>query len=146
MKIAVVAFFVTATLWLPAWAQAHEGKAPVRVRKEKAARTRPCWEEAGVSKGAMEQRRALERSSRAEVESVCANRTLDPRQRREQIRAIRERTRQQLDALITPQQREAMKVCQEERGRKEGGGFHAGGGGSKEGPCALSETAPEREP
>ena len=97
----------------------------------------PCWQEAGIAKGAMQQRRSIEQSTRSEVESVCANNALTPQQRREQIRAIRERSRQQIDALISPQQREALRACQQSRGKGHvggGGGFH-GGGGHGEGPC-----------
>jgi hypothetical protein len=110
----------------------------------------PCWQEAGISKGAMQQRRSIEQSTRAEVQSLCANGSLTPQQRREQIRAVRERSHQQLDALISPQQREAVKTCQQSRGKGHlggGGGFH-GGGGRGEGPCGeLNEPKePGTEP
>ena len=51
-----------------------------RVREE------PCWEQAGVSRTAMEQRRNIERSTRAEVESVCADSALSAQQKHENIR------------------------------------------------------------
>lgn len=112
----------------------------------------PCWKQAGVSKGAIEQRRSLQQTARSEVESVCANSSLTQQQRHQQIRAIRERTRQQLDSLISPQQREAIRTCEEARNgghRGEGGGLHAGGGRG-EGPCAefpeSKEATPDREP
>jgi hypothetical protein len=115
-------------------------------------RQEPCWQEAGISKGAMQQRKSIEQSTEAEIHSLCANSSLTPQQRHQQIRAIRERTRQQVDALITPQQREAIKACQEARGKAHPGtgGFHGGGGGHGEGPCgelnAPKEptTEPER--
>ncbi len=115
-------------------------------------RQEPCWQEAGISKGAMQQRRNLERSTRAEIESVCGNSSLTAQQRREQIRAIRERTRQQVDALISPQQRETLRACQQARAKSHtgSGAFHGGGHG--EGPCGeLDEpkgqaAEPESEP
>jgi hypothetical protein len=98
-----------------------------RVREE------PCWEQAGVSRTAMEQRRNIERSTRAEVESVCADSALSAQQKHEKIREIRERSRQEMEALVSPEQREAIRSCQESRG----GGRHPGGGrhGGREGPC-----------
>ena len=114
-------------------------------------RQEPCWQEAGISKGAMQERKSIEQSTRSEVQSVCANSSLTPQQRREQIRSIRERSHQQIDALISPQQREALKTCQQSRGKGHpgGGGFH-GGGGHGEGPCGElnqpKEHTEESEP
>ena len=110
----------------------------------------PCWRQAGVSKAAIEQRRSLQQTARSEVQSVCANSSLTQQQRHQQIRAIRERTRQQLDSLISPQQREAIRTCEETRhGSHHGeGGMHAGGRG--EGPCGefseSNEPTPDRQP
>ena len=116
-------------------------------------RQEPCWEQAGVSKAAMSQRRSLQESARAQVQSVCANSALTLQQRRQEIHAIHERTRQQVDTLITPQQREAIRSCQEARaGSHPGGGhgIHTGGGGHEGGPCGevpeAKEPANEREP
>jgi hypothetical protein len=98
-----------------------------RVRQE------PCWEQAGVSKAAMEQRRGIERSTRSQVEGVCADSALTAQQKHEKIQEIREHARQETEALVSPQQQEAIKSCQEGRatGRHPGGGMHRGG----EGPC-----------
>ncbi len=127
---------------------------PIQVgrRPGRTARQEPCWQQAGISKGALQQRKSLEQSARAEIQSVCANSSLTPQQRREQIRAIHERTRQQVDALISPQQREALRACQEARsgGHAGRGGFHGGGGGRGEGPCGelyeTKEPPAERQP
>jgi hypothetical protein len=116
------------------------GRRPGHPRRE------PCWEQAGISKGALRQRRNIQRSARAQIESVCANSSLNPQQRRQEIRAIHERTRQQEEALVTPQQREAMRACQEARNESHpgGGGIHTGGGGNEGGPCG--ELAEPKEP
>ncbi len=87
-------------------------------------RREPCWQVAGVSKSAMEQRRIIGQQTRQEVEAVCANASLSPAQKQERIRAIHQQERQQMEALISPQQREAMRACQQQRG----GGAHLGGG------------------
>jgi hypothetical protein len=97
-------------------------------------RPEPCWEVAGISKTAMQQRQALTRQARQEIESVCANSSLSLPQKRERIREIHQQEKQQADALITPQQREALRACQQSRGGGHGGGGHLGGGHGA-GPC-----------
>ena len=113
-------------------------------------RREPCWQVAGVSKAAMEQRHIIGQQTRQEVEVVCANASLSAAQKQERIRAIHQQERQQMDALISPQQREAMHACQQQRG----GGVHLGGGhlggGHGAGPCGtlpgLANRLNESEP
>jgi len=113
-------------------------------------RREPCWQVAGVSKAAMEQRHIIGQQTRQEVEAVCANASLSAAQKQERIRAIHQQERQQMDALISPQQREAMHACQQQRG----GGVHVGGGhlggGHGGGPCGalpgLANRLNESEP
>ena len=106
-------------------------------------RREPCWQVAGVSKSAMEQRRTISMQTRQEVEAVCANPALSAAQKQQRIRDIHQQERLQLDGLISPAQREAMHVCQQERG----GGAHGGGGigGHGAGPCGtLTGVVPHR--
>jgi hypothetical protein len=114
-------------------------RAGQRVRQE------PCWQEAGVTKAAMEQRRTIEENVKSQVASVCANSSLTPQQRQQQIRQIHEQARQQLEALISPQQQEAIKSCQASRGHG-GGGVHVGGGGRGTGPCGEMPSAKPATP
>lgn len=104
-------------------------------------RREPCWEVAGISKSAMEQRRAISMQSRQEVEAVCADAALSPAQKQTRIREIHQQERQQIDGLISPAQREAMHACQQERGGGMGGGNLVGGGGG-EGPCGVRSAVP----
>jgi len=112
------------------------GTRPPTTRGTTNPRREPCWQVAGVSKAAMQQRRAIALQARQEIESVCANSSLSPQQKRERIRQIREQERQQVDALITPQQQAAIRECQESRGGGHGGGVHPGGGHGA-GPCGT---------
>jgi hypothetical protein len=102
----------------------------------KAPRQEPCWQEAGISKSAMEQRRQIEQNTRAEVQSVCNDSSLTPQQKREKIRQLHQQARQQNEGLITPQQQEALKACQQQRAAahppRNGRGEHPGG---NRGPC-----------
>ena len=99
----------------------------------------PCWQVAGISKAAIEQRHALARQAKQEVEAVCANSSLTLQQKHEEIRAIHEREKQQANALVTPQQEEALKACQSSRGH--GGGHGGFGGGHGMGPCGEMPSA-----
>jgi hypothetical protein len=98
-------------------------------------RQQPCWQTAGISQSTVQQHHQIEENTRSQVESVCANSSLSPQQKQEQIRQIREQGRKQMESLISPQQEEALKACREQRGEQRGGnnGMHRGGGG--EGPC-----------
>jgi hypothetical protein len=150
LRVRFALVVISAVIPVAALAQVPTARPPIIGRHAKAPRQEPCWQQAGISKGAMQQRKSIEQGSRAEIQSVCANGSLTPQQRREQIRAIHERTRQQVDGLISPQQREAMRACQEARGHGGGGGFHGGGGGRGEGPCGElnepKEPPSERQP
>ena len=96
-------------------------------------RQQPCWQVAGISQQTAQEHRQIEEKTRSEVQSVCSNSSLSPQQKQEQIRQLREQGRKQMEALITPQQQEALKACREQRGgeREHGGGMHRGG----ESPC-----------
>lgn len=109
----------------------------------------PCWEAAGISKSAMEQRRAIQQRTRSEVEAVCADSSLNHQQRQQKIRQIHQSAKQQLDALVTPQQMEEMKSCQ--MSRSHGGAHHGGGhpgAGGGHGPCGElpSRSGPKPPP
>jgi hypothetical protein len=95
----------------------------------------------------MEQRRAIQQRTRSEVEAVCAESSLSPQQRQEKIRQIHQSAKQQLDALISPQQMESMKSCQMSRNH---GGAHPGGGhptvGGNHGPCGELPSRSKPKP
>jgi hypothetical protein len=127
--------------------------APVRVAPTLRPHQQPCWQQAGISQSAMQQRRQIERTTHAQVQSVCADSSLSPQQKHEKIRQLHEQTRQQVEGLISPAQQQALRACQQERSAAHGGhigGGHHGGGGS--GPCGElasgkgSAPQPEAEP
>jgi len=107
-------------------------------------RREPCWQVAGVPKSAMDQRRTISMETRQEVEAVCANASLSAIQKQQRIREIHQQERLQMEALISPVQRDAMHACQQERG----GGTHGGGGnligGHGAGPCGTLTGLPKR--
>lgn len=113
------------------------------------AKREPCWQVAGISQSAMQQHKELEQSAHSQIQSVCADGSLSAQQKREKIKDIREQTRQKADALITPQQQEALKACRQERG--EGKHMAGGHGGNKgmhrgQGPCGDMPMGAEKTP
>ena len=116
---------------------------PAASRPTPRPRVEPCWEVAGVSKSAIQQRRVIAQQARQEVEAVCANSSLSIQQKRQQIQQIRQRERQEIDAIITPAQQEAMRSCQEQRNGGHGGG-HVGGGHG--GPCGEMSVGHKPHP
>ena len=106
-------------------------------------RVEPCWQVAGVSKAAMQQRRALAQQTRQEVEAVCADSSLSIGQKRREIQLIHQRERQEMGAIITPAQQEAMRSCQEGRNAGRTGGGHAGVAG---GPCGEMPSGKKPAP
>ena len=123
-------------------------QAPIRTRPSTAPgttkpRLEPCWEVAGVSKSAVQQRRVIAGQARREVEAVCANSSLSIQQKRQQIQQIHRRERQEIDAIITRAQQADMRSCQEQRNGGHGGG-HVGGGHG--GPCGEMSVGHKPHP
>jgi Spy/CpxP family protein refolding chaperone len=105
----------------------------------------PCWQQAGISKGVIEQRRSIEQNTRAQVESVCADSSLTPQQKHQKIKELREGARQQIDAIITPQQQEELKACNAQRATSLPAPLpHHGTGGR--GPCGEMAANPTPAP
>jgi hypothetical protein len=106
-------------------------------------RPEPCWQVAGVTKSALQERRVIAQHARQEIAAVCANSSLSPGQKRHEIQQIHQRERQQIEAVITPAQQEAMRSCQEQRNPAHRGGGHVAGGHGN-GPCG--QTPPSHNP
>ena len=132
--------------------QSPAGSAPPNSITPRAGRARrePCWQVAGISQSAMQQHKSLEENARSQVQSVCNDSSLRPHdsslrphQKREKIRQIHQQTQQQVEGVITPQQRQALQACRQQRGE----GAHGGGRGMHpkgEEPCG--EMTGQREP
>ena len=124
---AVLLFFILLVSTLPLTAQVRRRVVVAHPREE------PCWRVAGISKSAIEERQVIARQARAEVEAVCADRSLTAQQKQQRIREIHQQAKQKSDGLITPQQQESLQACQKQRAANHPafGGHHAGGTG----PC-----------
>jgi hypothetical protein len=137
----VTIMFLLLSAW-PLLAQVRRQQ--VRTRPDPRAHEEPCWKQAGIPKSAIEEREAIQRETRSQVEAVCADNALTPQQKRQRIREIRQEARQRAEALISPQQQEALQSCQKERAANHppAPGLHKGGGGT--GPCG--ELLPPAKP
>jgi len=102
----------------------------------------PCWRQAGISQSVMEQHHAIERDTHSQIEAVCENSSLTPRQKQEQVKEIREQARQKIDGLITPEQQETLHSCQQARAanRPPNEGYHRQGG-----PCGNFASSQGRQ-
>jgi Spy/CpxP family protein refolding chaperone len=124
--------------------QAASPKPGVPVRAEapvnRAPHQAPCWQQVGISKAAIDQRRSVEQNTRAQVEAVCADPSLTPQQKHAKIKDIRQQARAQIDSIISPPQQQELKACNAERnpGRIAAGGPKPPGPAL--GPCG--ETLP----
>jgi TolA-binding protein len=121
-------------------------KSTAPVARMQAAHEKPCWEVAGISKSAIAERSRIEQETRSQVQSVCNDSSLNEQQKREKIREIRQQSHQQIEALISTQQREALKACQQERAAARGGSAGHGAGGIHRGggPCGeMGSSAPK---
>jgi hypothetical protein len=88
----------------------------------------PCWQQAGVSQSALQQRKQIEESAHSQIESVCSDSSLTPQQKQEKIHQIHEQAQKEAGGVISPQQQAALKSCRQSRGEAPHvGGMHGGG-------------------
>jgi hypothetical protein len=144
--IVALVFGASASQWLSAQAARlapliRLGTPATQKAKSSTPKQQPCWEEAGISKAAMDERRSIQESSRAEVEAVCTQAGLTDQQKRERIREINQATAQKLAGLITPEQEEKLKACNQARAAAHPPGHQPlahPGAPHTSGPCSQS--------
>ena len=112
LRAALPAFVFLAALPLTAqFGQRGQGKPGNQNKQQK-----PCWQVAGIPKGAFGQARSVRQQANSEIQSVCSNSSLTPQQKAVQVREIRQREHQQLEGIITPAQRSSLESCRAQRG------------------------------
>ena len=141
--------FSVATMLLSVFACTYpllaQVKTPLPATRPARARVVPCWEQVGISKSAIEERTAIQRESRSQVEAVCADTSLTPQQKKQRIREIHQQAKERAEALISPQQQEALTARQKVRAANRppaAPGVHHGG--THTGPCG--ELLPATHP
>ena len=104
----------------------------------------PCWQQAGISKDVMEQRKTLEEQAKTQIAAVCSDASLNTQQKRQKIKSIHQQTQQQLQALITADQQAALKSCQ--ASRREANPGTAAGPHPGAGPCGETPSGSGQPP
>ena len=130
------------TILLSAWTLVAAGQSstPASPAPPPQAHQEPCWRQAGIDRSVAEQRHTIERDSHFQVETVCEDSSLTPRQKQQQVREIRQQAKQKEDALLTPSQQQALRACQQQRAADHPSAHNGGGGG----PCGH-EQSPQNE-
>src|SRR3974390_2409026 len=82
--LANVVWAQSAPVRVPNPAPGHPGATP---------KQEPCWQVAGISKSAMDQRRSIQQGVRSQVEAACADSSLTAQQRSEKIREIHQQAK-----------------------------------------------------
>ena len=108
-------------------AQRAQRPTNVRVHQE------PCWQQLGISKDVIDQRKAVELDTRSQVQAVCADSSLNDQQKKQKIHEIHQESKQKVAGLMTEQQQQDLQSCQKERAANHPApaGMQHGGGG----PC-----------
>jgi len=106
-----------------------------------------CWKQVGISPSVMEQRRAIMEEAKTKIQSVCKDDSLTPEQKKEQLHQIHKDAAQQAEGLLTPEQNEALKKCQQEQAASNNGTHPV----RKTGPCGEplepdDSTSPSNPP
>jgi hypothetical protein len=112
-------------------AQRAQRPARVQVHQE------PCWQQVGVSKDVIDQRKAVELDTHSQVQAVCADSSLTDPQKKQKIHEIHQESKQKVAGLMTEEQQQELQSCQKERAANhlapagtQPGAQHGGG------PCA----------
>jgi hypothetical protein len=131
-QLAIALVLLTAVPAMPLWAQTSSTPGPGAPRYPQ----QPCWQQAGISRSVMPQIRQIHQSTHSQVESVCGNSSLTPQQKQQEIHQLHQQAQQQIEGLVSSQQLQALRSCQEQRGHSRA--MQPGGN-----PCGnTSATAP----
>lgn len=104
-----------------------------------------CFQKAGVSDSVWQQVQSIRQNAHNQVAAICQNASATPEQRRQQIRQAHEQAKQQIDALLTPQQLAGIKECREERHAERASGGKTGGKGGRGDSCAKMNIGNQRK-
>src|SRR5215467_10609973 len=75
------------------------------------AKQEPCWQQVGISKDVIDQRDAIQQDMHSQVQSVCADSTLTPQQKKAKIREIHREAKQKMSGVISEEQQQQLEAC-----------------------------------
>jgi hypothetical protein len=126
LMVIVALLFFSCSLW----AQITRPSTTSPSTAQSSQKRQPCWQQAGVTRSALQQRRQIAENMHSQIESVCANTSLTAQQRHQQIQQIREQAQSRMSGLVSASQMESIRSCRAQRG-EAGSAQHHGGMG----PC-----------
>ncbi|HEV2396833.1 MAG TPA: hypothetical protein VGS27_07830 [Candidatus Sulfotelmatobacter sp.] len=88
-----------------------------------------CLEQAGLDRSAIEKLRSIQQDARSQVQNVCANTSLTPQQKRQQVHEIHQQAHQKIEGIITPEEQKTLNACRQQHGDHHPGNFEGVGGG-----------------
>ena len=137
---AVGCVMMALVILLPGASMAQSVQAPPTVGGAKTGEA-ACFQKAGVPDSVWEQVHSIRQNAHQQAATICQNASLTPDQQRQQVKQTHALAKRQIDALLTPQQLEGVKMCREERRMERTGGSKGGGKGGGHGDvCAKAKT------
>ena len=115
-------------LLMPGVALGQAVQAPPTVGAAKSGES-ACFQKAGVPDSVWQQVHAIRQNTKQQVDAICQNTSLTPDQQRQQIKQAHALAKRQIDALLTPQQLAGIKSCRAEHRAERTGSGKGGGGG-----------------
>ena len=78
-----------------------------------------CWQQAGISPAAMNQRWKIQDNAKGRINAVCTDPTLTPEKKRDRIRQINQETEQEIAKIVPSKELETFKACEAEQDREQ---------------------------
>jgi hypothetical protein len=75
----------------------------------------PCLKQAGISATTWEEIQTIHKGILQQVTSICQNSSLTTDQKRQQVQGAFQKGQHQIRNLLSPQQQEAFRACQQQR-------------------------------
>lgn len=107
MKVLQILFLF---MCVSAFAQAQPPSDTSRNRMQR----RDVYQELNLNKDQQEKVKAIQEKQREEMQTIRNNSELSQEQQREQMMTLRKKYSEQIEALLTPEQKEKLKVKQKE--------------------------------
>ncbi len=105
-----VAFCLSVALFALPWSNAQQsptkGRRPRQKWKLARSQRETCYEGAGIPKSVIEQRKNIRKNTQTQLRAVCTDPSLNGQQKTAKINEIRKAERQQIEGLLTTEQRE----------------------------------------
>lgn len=128
--VAAIVFTLT-----PLAVQAQTAAKPAQPAGKARVHQEPCWQQAGISQDAKQQRDQIALDRREQIQAVCADSSLNPQEKKQKIKEIRQQAKEKIDSVISADQEQQLTACQKERAANAGHPAASAGQHPGAGPC-----------